>query len=93
MTEEESCEYAFDQFIKNHEAFLALNANEHPEIACEMILLEVCATMHLLDKESLEQFFRDICNMKENLSREFYEDEPDFLDCVNRTMESIRDCS
>lgn len=90
MEEKEASTFAYDAFMQNHDAFLFLMSQENPEIAYEMVLLEVCSIMHLLDAECLEEFFNDICAIKKNLEREIYEDESDFMECVTKTMESIR---
>lgn len=90
MKELTACEIAYDQFLKNHEVFLKLNEHGHSDISYEMILLEICAAFYLLDEESKDQFFMNIEKIRNSLSCEIFEDEADFLDCVAKTMEEIR---
>ena len=90
MDEVQACEIAFESFMRNHATFLSLTNAQHPELACEMILLELCATMHLLEDHSRKLFFEDILKIKEKIQDERFEDEQDFLDCVAETMQMIR---
>lgn len=91
MGEVEACEFAFERFIKNNEAFLMLNESGYPELGYEMMMLQLCGFLLLLEPSLRVEFLDDIRKLSNKLSTEIFEDECDFLDCVGQTMDAIRE--